>query len=302
MVSPTPLLLLLTLLLLKAPLTHTTSIAPPTHVLSAMVVAVASDATAPEKEAAAELAAMVGQLCGMPSALPITTPTAAKGKPQLAVGIGAATALGIEPGDVAFSVLGAEGFVASSNRSSHLRETGSYALSGASNSTVGTLYACYHLLRAFGVRFLAWDHTLLPASAPSPLPPLDRTFVPTFEYRDVDGWSALSHPKQASYFHMNGAAQASSSSSSSSSSSANSRVVATTTRVPVPGASSSSIAAPPHSATSMGSDGDSRSPYASPTGFVHTSYALFDGDTNGKFNCTGGHCPPEDMFKKHNEW
>ena len=67
---------------------------------------------------------------------------------------------------------------------------------------------------------MAWDHTHLPAAtqSQSSLPAIDRTFVPTFEYRDVDGWSALSHPQQAKYFHMNGAAQAHSASSHSSSS------------------------------------------------------------------------------------
>jgi hypothetical protein len=39
-----------------------------------------------------------------------------KGKSQLAVGIGAAAAVGIAPTDLSFAVLGAEGFVASSNQ------------------------------------------------------------------------------------------------------------------------------------------------------------------------------------------
>jgi hypothetical protein len=72
------------------------------------------------------------------------------------------------------TTLGVEGFVASSKRSAALRKTGSYALSGAANSTSGTLYACYHLLRACGVRFLAWDHTMLPASVPRPADPAAR--------------------------------------------------------------------------------------------------------------------------------
>jgi hypothetical protein len=48
---------------------------------------------------------------------------------------------------------------------------------------------------------------------------------------------------------------------------------------------------------------EAKSPYAYPPGFVHTSYALFDGDTDGNQTCVrGGKCPPTDMFKKHNEW
>ena len=46
------------------------------------------------------------------------------------------------------------------------------------------------------------------------------------------------------------------------------------------------------------------SPYASPPGFVHTSYnLLYD---YGKFpvnaNCSGPQCPPTELFEKHNEW
>ena len=100
-----------------------------------MVVTVASDATAAEREAAGELAAAAGEMCGDGSALKITTPSAATGKQQLAVGVGAATALGVPATDMAYEVLGAEGYVASSNRSAALRASNSYALSGAANST-----------------------------------------------------------------------------------------------------------------------------------------------------------------------
>lgn len=203
------------------------------------------------------------------------TPSAAKGKAQLAVGVGAATALGIPTADLSYEVLGPEGFVASSNRSAALRGSNSYALSGTANSTSGTLYACYYLLRELGVRFLAWDETLLPESLLDPLPTVDRTFVPPFEYRDVDGWAALSSPQQKKYFHMNGAAQAK--------------------------AHAQSVAD-----RAMGPDlsdvAGNGSPYASPPGFVHTSYRLFDGDADGKFNCTGGRCPPLNIFKAHPEW
>jgi hypothetical protein len=260
------------------------------------VVAVAADATEPERDAAAEAAAMVGTLCGA-APLKLTTPAKAKGLPQLAVGVGAAAAVGVAPGDLSFSALGAEGFVATSNRSAELRATpGSYALSGAANSSSGTLYGCYHLMRALGVRFLAWDHTMLPAAVPSPLPALDRTFVPVFEYRDVDGWAALSHPQQTKYFHMNGAAQASSSSS-----------VLTTAAPPRRSSSSLATAATPSSlqagGASEGSYKMTNSPYASPPGFVHTSYNLFGPEaTAGKRNCTTGRCPPSGIFNANPEW
>eukprot|EP01049_Picozoa_sp_SAG25_P015102 SAG25_NODE_2935_length_1307_cov_1.055464_2_plen_151_part_01 len=110
-----------------------------------MVVAVAGDATGPEHAAAAELAALAGQLCKTGAALTITTPAAADGRPHLAVGAGAATAVGIAAKDLTLTALGKDGFVASSNRSAQLRATGSIALSGAANmssaanSTSGTL-------------------------------------------------------------------------------------------------------------------------------------------------------------------
>ena len=45
------------------------------------------------------------------------------------------------------------------------------------------------------------------------------------------------------------------------------------------------------------------SPYASPPGFVHTSYTIFDGATDGSHNCTRhGKCPPADVFEAHPSW
>ena len=101
-----------------------------------MVVALAPDATQPEQGAAAELAGLAAHICNGP-ALAITTPAAARGKAQLAVGAGAATAVGIAAADLTFAALGKDGFVASSNRSSSLRETGSYALRQDTKYKVG---------------------------------------------------------------------------------------------------------------------------------------------------------------------
>lgn len=259
-----------------------------------MLVAVAEDATDPEHAAAAEMAALAGQVCKGPT-LTIATPAAAKGKPQLAVGAGAAMAAGVAAQDLTFSALGKEGFVASSNRSAQLRDTGSYALSGAANmsglanSTSGTLFACYHLLRALGVRFLAWDHTLLPAAVPSPLPELDITFLPRFEYRDVDGWAALAHPQQAKYFHMNAAAQASASS-------------AVSAALPTSGVDQRGGRGPGPGPVKPRPWWLASSPYAYPPGFVHTSYAMFQRDANGTYSCTSRNCPPLNVWEKHNQW
>jgi hypothetical protein len=288
--------LLAVALLLLATAAATEEQQAPAAWFCSMVVAVAPDATEPERMAAGELATLAGQVCDG-AVLTIATPAAAKGRPQLAVGAGAAMALGIAPADLQFTALGKDGFVASSNRTETLRTTSSYALSGAANltgpanATSGSLYACYHLLRALGVRFLAWDHTLLPATMPSPLPELDITFLPRFEYRDVDGWAALAHPQQAKYFHMNGAAQASASSAAELSVSA---------------------ALPTSGVDQRGGRGPgpvkprpwwlASSPYAYPPGFVHTSYAMFQRDANGTYSCTSRNCPPLNMWEKHNQW
>ena len=47
------------------------------------------------------------------------------------------------------------------------------------------------MLRLLGIRFLAWDETLLPPSAPVLAQvEVDLTFLPRFEYRYTYGWSA----------------------------------------------------------------------------------------------------------------
>ena len=56
------------------------------------------------------------------------------GAPQVAVGVGAASALGVAPADLSSAALGAEGFVLTSNRTAALRAArppGSVAVSGA---------------------------------------------------------------------------------------------------------------------------------------------------------------------------
>ena len=201
------------------------------------LVAVAVNGSAAEQAAATMLAAFLGRLAGggapTAPALQIVSPVAAAGKPHVAVGRVAAAALGLPSSDLA--ELGEEGFVLSSNRTAAIRATCAMVLAGAPNSTIAPQYAAQQLLRQLGVRFLAWDEQLVPTDRP-PLPlDLDVTFVPQFEYRDVDGWSALADPQQAQYMHLNGAAQS----------------VAT-------------------SAAAADAAGAAVSPYASPPGFVHT--------------------------------
>ena len=174
--------------------------------------------------------------------------------------------------DLSFSALGAEGVLASSNRTALLRSTGSYVLSGAAgagNASTGTLYAAHHLLRWLGVRFYAWDELYVPSPMAAGWQPppagLDVTFVPSFEYRDVEGWSSMKHvaqnatrSSQADYFHMNGYTQG-----------------------------------------EAGRQNDHVSVYATPPGFVHTSYLLFPGHDQDPAFPKG---PPQDLFHSHNGW
>ena len=111
---------------------------------------------------------------------------------------------------MAFETLGGDGFVLTTNRTAVLRANAqSVALSGASSSTYatshytprGAIYGAMHLLRLLGIKFLAWDETLLPSSAAA-LGPVDLTFVPHFEYRLVYGWSALATPEITQLFHQ----------------------------------------------------------------------------------------------------
>ena len=130
------------------------------------------------------------------------------------------------------------------------------------------------------MRFLAWDETLVPTNNPLLLDDVDMTFLPQFEYRNIDGWAAMSNPQQAQYMHLNGVAEAA-------------------------------------AATAATEGSRATSPYASPPGFVHTSYTmLYDpGPTTGPYsnvtgfpannNCSNGWangCPPTELFRTRNEW
>ena len=268
------------------------------------VVAVAADGSAAELEAAALLAGVVGKLNagGNESAAPlaVVSPATAAGVPHLAVGATAAAARGVRA--AALAGLGAEGFVLSSNRTASVRATCAVVLAGAPNSSVAPVYAAQQLLRLLGVRFLAWDATHLPTTRPR-IPygrgatagadqadaAWDIRFVPVFEYRNVDGWAALSNPAQARFLHLNDGPRSSAAAATALGSGAGAGG----------GASSSNSNTRPKQ-RSVGP----QEPYADPPGFVHTSYnMLYD---YGKFpvntNCTSSQCPPLQLFKTHNEW
>ena len=270
-------------------------------------VAVAADGSVAELEAAALLAGFMGRLNsgGNESAAPlaVVSPAAAAGRPHLAVGTAAAAALGVPA--TALAGLGAEGFILSSNRTAEIRSTCAVVLAGAPNSTVAPIYAAQKLLRLLGVRFLAWDATHVPTIRPR-IPygggganrttavsaAWDIRFVPRFEYRNVDGWAALSHPAQARFLHLNDGPRSS---------------AAAATGAVMLGSSSTgpgirnSRRRPEHERSTAAAQ---QEPYADPPGFVHTSYnMLYD---YGKFppneNCSSSQCPPAELFKTHTEW
>ena len=75
---------------------------------------------------------------GAPAApqLKIVTPEAAAGKPHLAVGAGAAAALGMGMDDIVSLDLGEEGFVLTSNRTDAIRSSCAVVLTGAPSSDI----------------------------------------------------------------------------------------------------------------------------------------------------------------------
>jgi hypothetical protein len=143
-------------------------------------IAVSADATEAENSAATELTSFMNRISGAPHLYAVQRPQ--KGVSQLAVGYGAALALGIEPQAVAG--LGLEGYVLITNASSGVA-AGSAVLTGGLAAPRGALYAVNAFLEQMGVQFLAQDVTLLPARLPSALPILDVRFTPQLEYRQI---------------------------------------------------------------------------------------------------------------------
>jgi hypothetical protein len=143
---------------------------------TAYAIAVAESATAPERTAAAELAAYLKQITGAEFAM--VTPAAAAGRPVIAVGPGAAKA--VAPGlGLDKAALGDDGIVLKTVPP-HL------ILSGAEGARRGTLYAVYTFLEdRCGVRWWTQDASLVPRQADLASGALDLTYVPPFRYREA---------------------------------------------------------------------------------------------------------------------
>ena len=231
-------------------------------------VVVGSNASLPERHAAAELTRVLANISSSSSftTAATTVVTAAATPPSLgnasiiAVGWQASTTMGFPPAKLA--KLGREGFVVSTQKADGV-PPGSLVLSGGNGAPRGTLYAVNRFLEVLGVHYLAQDTTIFPASLPAALPALDTYFVPTMEYRD-----------QFEYPLMQG--------------------------------SNASLDLNVHLGLTINADHPERgaaSIYAPPS-FVHTSYALLCPPGSNSSTCptTGGHGIPTQLFHDHREW
>ncbi len=139
-------------------------------------IALAPDATAPEKNAAEELRSYLKQITGADFA--ITAPAQVGTRPVIAVGPGAARA--IAP-DLALDAarLGDDGIVWAT-RGANL------VLTGGAGSKRGTLYAVYEFVeKQLGVRWWTPTESTVPHKRTLRIAPIDRVYVPQIAYRDI---------------------------------------------------------------------------------------------------------------------
>jgi len=147
--------------------------------VTSYVIALAHDATPPERHAAEELAGFLAEVTG--AAFPIKTPEEAGDAPCLAVGPGAAKAL--EPG-LALEGLGTDGIVI--RQHSGNGASPSLILTGGAGASRGTLYAVYTFLEDHvGCRWWSRSESSIPGKPTLSIPAgLDIRYVPPLERRD----------------------------------------------------------------------------------------------------------------------
>jgi hypothetical protein len=157
------------------------------------VIALAQDASPPERTAARELQHYLGLVTGAEFA--IVEPPQAGERPVIAVGPGAARRMApdlvLQRTDA--GGLGHDGIV--------LKTLGKHLLlTGAEGSRRGTLYAVYEFLeREAGVRWWTKDEEFVPTTATLAVPALDVRYAPPFLYREVFSWGMMPGEKHWGY-------------------------------------------------------------------------------------------------------
>jgi hypothetical protein len=137
-------------------------------------IVVAADATETEAWAAAKLADLL-KLPVVPDG-GLLAPAA----PQIAVGHGAATAIGV-PAAVLDS-LDDDSYLVSTSRGV---PPGSVAIASSAHSTRGTAYGAFGFLRALGFEFFAENATQVPSPLPTSLPAMDARVSPSYTSRNL---------------------------------------------------------------------------------------------------------------------
>ena len=205
-------------------------------------------------------------------------------EPQIAVGYGAATSLGLSPATIGAAALGLEGYMVVLHGGSCGSQQaggkvarcqippGSVVLTGAENAPRGALYAVVHFLEGLGVQYLATDAVHLPDRLSATLPPsIGAQFVPEIEYRELFEWQSQLSPEYDVQHHLNH-------------------------RLLTPPISGINALVAANDAAHGGTID-----YATPPGMVHTSYALLSCTPGGSPTdpSCGGMAPPASLWKTH---
>lgn len=135
-------------------------------------VSVAVGASEAELWAADRLASLLTLPKGNPKA----------GIAQIAVGYGAAKAIGVE--SVALDNLDDDSYLISTSQSRGV-PSGSAVVASSSRSARGSIYAAFDFLRALGFEFFAENVTRVPHPMPSELPALDTLYSPSYVSRNL---------------------------------------------------------------------------------------------------------------------
>ncbi len=166
----------LILLIAGSTMVHAESIPLAKNSSSRYTIAVAADASAPEKHAAEELATYLRQITG--ARFPVRAPENVGRRPMIAVGPGAARYVAPKL-SLARADLGDDGIVMKTLAPNLI-------LTGAEGSRRGTLYAVYSFLEdVLGVRWWTETASYVPHRPSLTVEPLDVRYVPVLPYREA---------------------------------------------------------------------------------------------------------------------